>query len=87
MRRVPTLYVRDVPEPLYNRLRARARRNGRSLNAEVLDILGDVAEREQFSGRITQRLAELVRESPLPPDAPKPEDIIRELRDAPPRGL
>ncbi len=87
MSRMATLYVRDVPEPLYKRLRARARRNGRSLNAEVLDILGDVAEREQFSGRITQRLAQLARESSLPPDAPKPEDIIRELRDAPPRGL
>ena len=87
MRRVPTLYVRDVPEQLYKRLRARARRNGRSLNAEVLDILGDVAEREQFSGRITQRLAELAHESSLPQDAPKPEDVIRELRDALPRGI
>jgi plasmid stability protein len=87
MRRVPTLYVRDVPEQLYKRLRARARRNGRSLNAEVLDILDEVAEREQFSGRITQRLAELAQASSLPPDAPKPEDVIRELRDAPPRGI
>jgi plasmid stability protein len=82
-----TLYVRDVPEPLYERLRARARQNGRSLNAEVLEILGEVTEREQFSGRITQRLAELARESSLPPDAPKPEDMIRELRDPPPSGV
>jgi hypothetical protein len=52
-----TLYLRDLPVPLYERLR----------------------------GRITQRLAELVNERSLPPDAPKPEDIIREFRDASPR--
>ena len=40
MGRVATLYVRDVPEKLYKRLRARARRNGRSLNAAVLELNG-----------------------------------------------
>ena len=76
-----TLYVRDVPEKLYKRLRARARRNGRSLNAEVLELIDEAVLRELSSEEITDRLAELAAEIDLPPDAPKPEDIIRQERD------
>ena len=76
-----TLYVRDVPEKLYKRLRARARRNGRSLNAEVLELIDEAVLRELTSEEITERLAELAAEIDLPPDAPRPEDIIREERD------
>ena len=76
-----TLYVRDVPEKLYKRLRARARRNGRSLNAEVLELIDEAVLRELTSDQITDRLAELAAEIDLSPDAPRPEDIIREERD------
>ncbi len=76
-----TLYVRDVPEKLYKRLRARARRNGRSLNAEVIELIDEAVLRELTSDEITDRLAELAAEIDLPPDAPRPEDIIREERD------
>jgi plasmid stability protein len=78
---VATLYVRDVPEKLYKRLRARARRNGRSLNAEVLELIDEAVLRELTSDEITERLAELAAEIDLPPDAPRPEDIIREERN------
>jgi plasmid stability protein len=78
---VATLYVRDVPEKLYKRLRARARRNGRSLNAEVLELIDEAVLRELTSDEITARLAELAAEIDLSPDAPRPEDIIREERD------
>jgi plasmid stability protein len=78
---VATLYVRVVPEKLYKRLRARARRNGRSLNAEVLELIDEAVLRELTSDEITDRLAELAAEIDLPPDAPRPEDIIREERD------
>jgi len=78
---VATLYVRDVPENPYKRLRARARRNGRSLNAEVLELIDEAVLRELSSEEITERLAELAAEIDLPPDAPKPEDIIRQERD------
>ena len=67
-----TLYVRDVPEKLYKRLRARARRNGRSLNAEVLELIDEAVLRELSSEEITERLAELAAEIDLPPDAPRP---------------
>jgi len=78
---VATLYVRDVPEKLHKRLRARARRNGRSLNAEVLELIDEAVLRELTSDEITDRLAELAAEIDLPPDAPRPEDIIRQERD------
>jgi plasmid stability protein len=78
---VATLYVRDVPEKLYKRLRARARRNGRSLNAEVLELIDEAVLRELTSDEITDRLARLAAEIDLPPDAPRPEDIIRQERD------
>jgi plasmid stability protein len=76
-----TLYVRDVPEKVYKRLRARARRNGRSLNAEVLELIDEAVLRELSSDEITDRLAELAAEIDLPPDVPRPEDIIREERN------
>ncbi len=81
MTAVATLYVRDVPEKLYKRLRARARRNGRSLNAEVLELIDEAVLRELTSDEITDRLAKLAAEIDLPPDAPRPEDVIREERD------
>ena len=37
--------------------------------------------RELTSDEITDRLAELAAEIDLPPDAPRPEDIIRQERD------
>ena len=36
---VATLHVRNVPPEVYEALRARAARNGRSINAEVIDVL------------------------------------------------
>jgi plasmid stability protein len=78
---VTDLYVRDVPEELYEHLQARALRNGRSLNAEVLELIDEAVLRELASNEITDRLAQLASEIDLPPDAPRPEDIIREERD------
>jgi plasmid stability protein len=34
-----TLYVKDVPDPLYRALKDRAEKNGRSISAEVRQIL------------------------------------------------
>lgn len=78
---MPILYVRDVPDGLHEKLRARARRNGRSLNAEVLAILEQTGELEEDAVEITRRLQEIARRVNLPPDAPKPEDLIRRDRD------
>jgi plasmid stability protein len=38
---MPTLYVENVPEELYNALRQRARHHRTSISAEVLALLND----------------------------------------------
>jgi plasmid stability protein len=80
MSRVATLYVRDVPERLYKRLRARARTNGRSLNAEVLAILERI-DAEVGDAEISRRLAEIAKRVRRPEDAPHGEDLVRQGRD------
>jgi plasmid stability protein len=78
---MPTLYVRNVPAKVYGRLQARARRNGRSLNSEALEILSAAAAPEPRETAIVDRLREIAREINLPPDAPKPEELIRQDRE------
>jgi plasmid stability protein len=78
---VPTLYIRNVPSAVYEALQERARRNGRSLNAEVIQALSNGIESDVGEGRIVRRLRELARQYPLSPDAPSPAELIREGRD------
>jgi plasmid stability protein len=77
---VATLHVRNVPTEVYEALRDRASDHGRSINAEVVEILRKTLGRpdvhEVLEGM--RRLAERIN---LPPDAPTPEQIIREARD------
>jgi plasmid stability protein len=84
---VPTLHVRNVPEDLYDGLVALARRNGRSLNAEAIVVLGDAFAREERAHGFMQRLEERRREFLLPDDAPRPEDVIRGAREERTREL
>jgi plasmid stability protein len=73
-----TLYVREVPEPTLERLRARARANSRSLNSEVLEILDEVTSRDDAE-LITQRLEELAARIRLP--GSRIDDLIRKDRE------
>ena len=87
MEAVPALHVRNVPPEVYEALRARAAREGRSMNAEVISILRrSLASRRDPEDVIAdlRRFRERVQ---LPPEAPLPEDLIREDRDAGHRGL
>ena len=74
-------HLRDIPEETYARLRERAARNGRSINAEVLWIVD-----KELGGpdpeELIARLARLRAEWTLPPDAPRPEELIRADRDS-----
>ena len=47
---MPSIHVRDVPEPVAAALRERARRHGRSMQKEILRILEDAAT-EPLPGR------------------------------------
>jgi plasmid stability protein len=78
---MPTLNIRNVPGSVVATFKRRAKENGRSLNAEVVEILKDSAERHKQAADLLRELDELRAEWLLPEDAPKPEDVIREARD------
>ncbi len=79
---VPTLHLRNVPTKIYEALRSRAKQNGRSMNAEAVALLTEAVELERRDGSITDELRRIAFEVDLPPDAPKPEEIIRQDRDS-----
>lgn len=79
---MPALHIRNVPVDVVETLRRRAEADGRSLNAEVLRVLTDAATRERRETPITNRLEEIARRISLPPDAPRPEELIRQDRDS-----
>jgi plasmid stability protein len=87
MQPVATLHVRNVPDDVYAALRARAEREGRSINAEVIALLRRVLLRRRDPDELVADLRALRERAPLPPGARKPEDMIREDRDDRARGL
>jgi plasmid stability protein len=84
---VATLHVRNVPDDVYVALRARAEREGRSMSAEVIAILRRTLLRRRDPDELVADLRALRERAPLPSGATKPEDLIREDRDARSRGL
>lgn len=81
MRLVPTLHIRNVPQVVYEALRRRADRSGRSLNAEVIETLeASTTDEADAEARIAQ-LDAFRREWLAPADMPKPEQLIREARE------
>jgi plasmid stability protein len=78
---VPTLYVRDVPEDLYERLRKRATERGTSISAEAVALLRRSLQTDR--GALRKFLDDVDR-NPLrvPSGSPSPADLIREDRDA-----
>ena len=79
---MPAVHIRDVDEAVLATLREVARENDRSLNAELVATLEERAARHRQRGEMTRRLAEIADRVRLPPDAPKPEDLIRAARDS-----
>ena len=74
-------HLRDIPEPVYAKLQARAEKAGRSVNRELLQIVEKELARPTPE-ELDARLHELRKRLRLPPDAPRPEDLIREDRDS-----
>jgi plasmid stability protein len=79
MNAMPTLYLRDVPEPLVKRLRRRARKNLRSMNAEAIAILEDALEDEYDAGELMAEFRRL--QFTVPEDSPTEKEMIRRGRD------
>jgi antitoxin FitA len=79
MAAMATLYVRNVPDDLYEKLQAWAAENGRSLNAVILEILAEQAELRKSRAEFERRFAELKAKN-RPVVGPW-EELIREDRD------
>jgi plasmid stability protein len=81
---MPTLYVENVPEELYEALRARAQKNRKSITAEVLALLeenvptpAELARRKEWIRRL-----EAIHSNGAEPAGPFPtsEEMQREGR-------
>lgn len=79
---VATLYVRDVPDDLYERLREQARRSHRSIGTTAIDLLRAELPERRNSLTISEWLerARAMRER-NPPVTGSAADLIREDRD------
>ena len=82
---MPTLYVENVPDDLYEALRARARERRTSIAAEVLSLLErDVPTAKELARRqeLMNRILRLASRRPLSPGPhPSSEEMLREDRD------
>lgn len=83
---MPNLTVRKIPKDIYAVLKQDAKRNRRSLNAEILAMLADkadMARRRVQAARVIPELrrlrAEMARKYPDQPDS---AGLIREDRDS-----
>jgi plasmid stability protein len=80
-----TLYVENFPDDRYRALKEQARRNGRSVAAEVIDILQStvptLAEVEQRRA-LAERAMRIREQPPLGPGPfPSAEEMVREDRE------
>jgi len=76
------LHVRNVPEQLYERIKARAETQRRSLSAEVIALLESALEEaERDTATTLQAIRERRERYPISPDAPDSTLLLREDRD------
>ncbi len=76
------LYVRNVPKDLKEALRKRARKNGRSMRAEVLEILelSVPTKKELRTRRAFCRKLATIRAKPSPRPGPGPGPSTEEMQ-------
>jgi plasmid stability protein len=80
-----TLYVENVPDELYEALRARARQNRNSMAAEVVALLrenvpteAELSARQNFARKMSRFRSQ---KSSSPRGFPSAEEMIREDRE------
>lgn len=82
---MPTLYVENVPEELYEALRSRAQNDRKSIAAEVIEILKESVPTEAEMKRRRDAIDRIleIRSQPSPGKGPFPsaEEMIREDRE------
>lgn len=81
---MPNLHIRDVPIEVVIQLKYDAQRAGRSLNRHLVALLEEaVANRDKRTlEEVFASIDERAKRFPLSPNAPMPEDLIREDRDS-----
>jgi len=81
---MPTLYVENVPKDLYEALRERAKKNHRSMAAEILAMMEvNIPTKKELKARraFVRKLAALrALPSPGPGPFPSTEEMLREDR-------
>lgn len=78
---MPTLYVRKVPDRLYQQARKIAAAQGRSLSAYVVTVLEQAVEDEKVRRARSKALANIRRRRrPLPANAPDSVTMLRQIR-------
>ncbi len=82
---MPTLYVENVPQDLYEALRSRAQEHRKSISAEVLALLAEnIPTAEELARRkaVVARIAKIrARKPPGSGPFPTAEQMLREDRD------
>jgi plasmid stability protein len=79
---MPTLHVRNIPEPLYNRLRQRAESQNRSLSAEVVVLLDfALEESDDKQAELLDNIRRRRFFNPAAAGAPDSTTLLREDRD------
>jgi plasmid stability protein len=77
-----TLHVRSVPDDLYQRLQNLAKRQSRSLSAQVVEMLSQALEEEEYRLKQTEVLNSIRRRRFTPPDkAPTSLELLHEDRN------
>ena len=79
---LPSLQIRDLPEPLHRLLQLRARVHKRSLSQQALADLESIAggDPRQRRQQALERIAARWRDSQPPSWSATPEDLIRDDR-------
>jgi plasmid stability protein len=76
-----TLYVRDIPDNLYQQAKKIADAQGRSLSAYVLIMLQQAVEDEKIRQNRVKVLSSIRRRRrPLPSNAPDSVTMLRQIR-------
>lgn len=89
---MPALQVRDFPDDLYEKLKAVAQREHRSIAQQTIvaverGIEAPTKVDQEMLDNVARRKAVIDRINALPPfevpeDFPSPQEIIREMRDS-----
>jgi hypothetical protein len=76
-----TLYVRDIPAPLYQQAQKIAQDQGRSLSAYMLTVLQQAVEEDELRLTRAETLSSIRRRRrALPADMPDSVKMIRHIR-------